>query len=87
MDGAEGLALAEVAVRGVLQSRGALVAIVEGPDGKTHLVRARDRLRDGVIKAVIPDGLVVIQDVVDPLSVVKQREVRRLLRSREDAKP
>jgi hypothetical protein len=35
---------------------------------------------------VIPEGLVIVQDVTDPLSLVKQREVRRLLRSLEAAK-
>ena len=33
-----------------------------------------------------PQGLVIVQDVNDPLSLVKQREVRKLLRSLEDAK-
>jgi hypothetical protein len=35
---------------------------------------------------VTPQGLIVIQEVNDPLSLVKQREVRKLLRSLEDGK-
>ena len=37
-------------------------------------------------RAITPQGLVVVQEVNDPLSLVKQREVRKLLRSLEDAK-
>jgi Tfp pilus assembly protein PilP len=76
----------DIAVRGVLQSRDALVAMIQGPDNKTLIVRAGDKLLDGAIKTVTPQGLVIVQDVNDPLSVVKQREVRKLLRSLEDAK-
>ena len=45
-----------------------------------------DKLADGVVKTVTPQGLVVLQDISDPLSAQKQREVRKLLRSLEDAK-
>lgn len=45
-----------------------------------------DKLLDGTIKAITPQGLVVVQEVNDPLSLVKQREIRKLLRSLEDAK-
>jgi hypothetical protein len=45
-----------------------------------------DKLADGVIKAVTLQGLVIVQEVNDPLSLVKQREVTRRLRSLEDAK-
>jgi len=86
-DGPAGIATGELSIRGVLQSRGTLAAMIQGPDNRTYLVRAGDRLSDGIITAVIPEGLVILQDVSDPLSLVKQREVRRLLRSREDARP
>ena len=36
----------------------------------------------GTIKTITPQGIVVILEVNDPLSLVKQREVRKLLRSR-----
>lgn len=85
-EGAAGLATAELTVRGVLMSRGALVAMVEGPDRRTYVVRAGDRLLDGTVRAVVPEGLIIVQAVNDPLSLVKEREVRRLLRSLEDGK-
>ena len=85
-DGPGGFALAEISVRGVMQSHDALVAMVQGPDNKTYLIHQGDKLADGVVKSVTAQGLVVIQDVSDPLSTQKQREVRKLLRSLEGGK-
>ena len=85
-DGLAALALADISVRGIMQSRDALVAMVAGPDNKTFIVHQGDRLLDCTIKSINPDGLVVLQRVTDPLAVVKQREVHKLLRSLEDAK-
>jgi len=85
-EGAAGLLVGEISVRGVLQSRGALVAMVQGPDNRTYVIHQGDKLADGVVKSVTRDGLVIVQEVNDPLSIVKQREVRKLLRSLEDAK-
>jgi Tfp pilus assembly protein PilP len=85
-EGPNGMTLAEISVRGVLQSRGSLVAMIQGPDNRTYIVHQGDKLLDGTIKTITPQGLVVVQEVNDPLSLVKQREVRKLLRSLEDAK-
>jgi Tfp pilus assembly protein PilP len=85
-EGPSGLSLGEISVRGIMQSRGALVAMIQGPDNKTFLVHSGDKLLDGTIKSITPQGLVVVQEVNDPLSLIKQREVRKLLRSLEDAK-
>jgi Tfp pilus assembly protein PilP len=85
-EGPTGMSLGEISVRGVMQSRGALVAMIQGPDNKTYIVHQGDKLLDGTIKTVMPQGLVVVQEVNDPLSLIKTREVRKLLRSLEDAK-
>jgi len=84
--GAEGMSVAEISVRGVMQSRGKLVAMVMGPDNKTYIVHQGDKFADGAIRLITPQGLVIDQEVNDPLSVVKQREIRKLLRGLEDAK-
>ncbi len=86
-DGPGGMAVADVSVRGILQSRGSLVAMIQGPDNKTYIVHQGDKLLDGVIKTITPQGLIVTQEVNDPLSLVKQREVSKLLRSLEVVKP
>jgi len=85
-DGPSGMTVAEISVRGVMQSRNGLIAMVQGPDNKTYIVHPGDKLLDGAIKSITPQGLVIEQAVNDPLSVVKQREVRKLLRGIEDAK-
>jgi Tfp pilus assembly protein PilP len=85
-DGVGAFSVNEISVRGVMQSRSKLVAMIKGPDNKTYLIHQGDKLADGVVKTVTPQGLVVLQDISDPLSAQKQREVRKLLRSLEDAK-
>jgi len=85
-EGPAGMLIAEISVRGIMQSKGAYVAMIEGADKKTYVVHNGDKLADGTIKSVMPTGLVIMQEVNDPLSLVKQREVRKLLRSLEDAK-
>jgi Tfp pilus assembly protein PilP len=85
-EGPTGLSVNEISVRGVMQSRGVLVAMIQGPDNKTYIVHQGDKLLDGAIKTVTPQGLVVVQEVNDPLSLIKTREIRKLLRSLEDAK-
>jgi type IV pilus assembly protein PilP len=85
-DGIAGLTVAEISVRGILQSRGSLLAMVAGPDNKTYIVHPGDKLLDGTIKTITTQGLVIIQEVNDPLSLVKQREVTKLLRGIEGAK-
>ena len=85
-EGAAGLLVNEITVRGVMQSRGMLLAMVQGPDNKTYIVHQGDKLLDGQIKSITPQGLIIIQEVNDPLSLVKQREVPKLLRSLESVK-
>src|SRR5262245_57765885 len=84
--GAAALSIADISVRGIMLSRGTLVAMVQGPNNKTYIVHQGDKLLDGVIKTITNQGLVVIQEVNDPLSLVKQREVSKLLRSFEGGK-
>ena len=86
-DGPGSMAVADISVRGVLQTRGSLIAMIQGPDNRTYIVHPGDKLLDGVIKMITPQGLVVTQEVNDPLSLVKQREVPKLLRSLENGRP
>ena len=85
-EGPAGLAVADLSVRGVLVSRGSLVAMIEGPDKRTYIVHTGDKLLDGTIKSITPQGLIVEQVVNDPLSLVKRREIRKLLKTLEDTK-
>jgi type IV pilus assembly protein PilP len=85
-EGIAGLSVDELSVRGVVAAPNGYLAMVQGPDNKTYIVRANDRLLDGTVKAVTPQGLVIMQEVSDPLSLVKQKEVRKMLRGLEEGK-
>jgi hypothetical protein len=71
----------EISIRGVMQSGKTYLAMIQGPDGKSHTIRPGDKFLDGAVKAITLQGLVIIQDVNDPLSLEKRREVRKLLKS------
>ena len=86
VEGLSGLTTAELMVKGVLQSRGTYIALVSGPDGKTFTAHVNDRLVDGTIRSITPQGLVIMQEVNDPLSLIKQKEVRKGLRATDDGK-
>lgn len=85
-DGVPGMLTGELTVRGIMQTRGTWVAMVSGPDNKVYTVRAGDKLFDGVIRQVNATSVVILQEVNDPLSLEKQREVRKFLRGGDEVK-
>jgi Tfp pilus assembly protein PilP len=85
-DGLAGLAIADLTLSGVLQTRGAFIALVKAPDGRTFNAHVNDRLLDGTIRSITPQGMVIMQEVNDPLSLVKVKEVRKGLRALDDVK-
>jgi Tfp pilus assembly protein PilP len=85
-EGVPGLLTAEIVVKGIVLTRGAYVAMVAGADQKVYSIRAGDKLADGVVRTVTADAVVILQEVNDPLSLEKQREVRKLLRGGEEVK-
>ncbi|HEY3380453.1 MAG TPA: hypothetical protein VGK32_01730 [Vicinamibacterales bacterium] len=86
-DGIAGLYASEVVLRGIMQSRGTYLAIVQGPDGRRpYIVHTNDRFADGVVKAISADSMLILQEVNDPLSLTKQREIRKTLRAVEEVK-
>jgi Tfp pilus assembly protein PilP len=78
--GLQGLLINEIVVKGILKTSTGLVAIVQGSDSKTYIVHRGDPVLDGSIKVIAQDAIVFAQDVSDPLSTVKQREVRKAIR-------
>ncbi len=81
--GLPGLATSEVTLSGILASNGGYVAMLQGVDKKTYIVRSGDKLLDGTIRAISKDTMVIVQQVDDPLTPEKQREVRKVLRQEE----
>ena len=84
--GLAGFGTGEVTLKGTLQGREGWVAILQGADSKSYLVRPGDKLLDGTIRTITADAVVILQQVNDPLSLQKQREVRKTLRQAEEAK-
>jgi Tfp pilus assembly protein PilP len=79
--GVSGLLVNEMTVKGVWKSsRGGFIALVQSPDNRTYIVKAGDKVFDGTVKQITQDAVVFSQDVNDPLSLVKQREVRKAIR-------
>ncbi len=84
--GVAGFLVSELTLKGIMRSQNDFVALVAGPDARTYLIRVNDRLLDGTVRAITADTLVCLQDVNDPLSLTKQREVRMTLRAVAEAK-
>jgi len=81
--GVAGLLIADVTVKGILRSGSGFLAMIQAPDSKTYIVRAGDRLFDGSVKSILQDTVIFSQNVNDPLSLVKQREIPKAVRSAE----
>ena len=84
--GISGLETSEVTLKGTMQSRTGYVALVEATDKKTYIVKTGDRLLDGTVRNITATAMVILQEVHDPLSLEKQREVRKMLRQTDEVK-
>ena len=84
--GLGGLETAEVTLKGTVHSGDGYVAILAGADNRTYIVHVGDRLLDGAIRSITPNAMVILQQVSDPLSHEKQREVRKTIRQADEAK-
>lgn len=93
--GMEGFLIQEVALKGIVRTSGGgtgvaaqpgFIAIFVGADGKSYFVTTGQRLYDGAITAVDATSVTFRQDVTDPLSPVKSREVRKSLYASEEAR-
>ena len=78
--GPAGLLVTEITLKGVLKSPRGFLALVQAPDNRTYIMHSGDKVFDGTVKAITQDAVVFSQDVNDPLSLVKQREVRKAIR-------
>jgi hypothetical protein len=79
--GLPGMLIGEVTVKGTFKSpKGGFLALLQAPDGRTYTVKQGDKVFDGSVKAITAEAVVFSQDVNDPLSLVKQREVRKSIR-------
>jgi Tfp pilus assembly protein PilP len=81
--GLAGLDVSGATLKGTLRIRDGFVAMLQGPDQKTYIVRPGDKLFAGTVSRISQNDLVIVQQVNDPLSLEKQREVRKGLRQAE----
>ena len=93
--GMEGFLIQEVALKGIVRTAGGgtgvaqrtgFIAMFLGADGKSYFVTTGQRLYDGQITAVDATSVTFRQEVTDPLSPVKTREVRKSLYASEEAR-
>ena len=78
--GLAGLLIGEITVKGVVRDRNGFTALLQASDNKTYNVRTGDKLFDGSVKSINQERVIFSQDVSDPLSLVKQREVSKPVR-------
>ena len=93
--GIPGFLIQEVALKGVVKTSGGglgpasgagYIAILQGTDGKSYFVTVGQRLFDGVIVAIDASSVSFRQEVTDPLSPVRTRDVRKTLYPSEEAR-
>ncbi len=93
--GMEGFLIQEIALKGIVRTTGSglgiatrpgHIAMFLGADGKSYFVSTGQRLYDGVITGVDATSVTFRQEVTDPLSPVKTREVRKSLYASEEAR-
>jgi hypothetical protein len=84
--GLGGLLSSEVSLRGTIESTTGYVGLLHGSDNKTYIVKEGDQLFDGTIRQISATAMVILQQVNDPLSLQKQREVRKVLRQADEVK-
>jgi hypothetical protein len=84
--GIQGLLIQETALKGIVKDQTGYIAMLLGPADKNYFVRVGQRLYDGVITAMDAATVTFRQEVTDPLSPVKTRDVKKSLYSSEEAR-
>jgi Tfp pilus assembly protein PilP len=84
--GLKGFLIQEVALKGIVRTPRGFTAMLLGTDGKSYFVATGDRLFDGLITAIDATTVTFRQEVTDPLSTVKSREVKKTLYPSEEAR-
>ena len=84
--GMEGFLIQEVALKGIVKTPKGYIAMLLGTDGKSYFVGVGQRLFDGVVTAIDATTVTFRQEVTDPLSTVKSRDVKKTLYPSEEAR-
>ena len=85
--GMEGFLIQEVALKGIVKDKTGFVAMLQGPDAnKSYFCRVGQRLFDGQITAIDAATVTFRQEVTDPLSSVRARDVKKTLYPSEEGR-
>ena len=84
--GMEGFLIQEVALKGIVKDAKGFTAMLVGTDGKSYFVKVGQRLFDGVITAIDASTVTFRQEVTDPLSSVRSRDVKKTLYPSEEGR-
>jgi hypothetical protein len=79
--GLPGVAIGELMIRGIVRNGNEFIALAQSTDGRTFQLRRGSRVFDGTVKQIAIDAVIFTQEVNDPLSLVKQREVRKTMKT------
>lgn len=74
------LILADITVTGVSRKGDVWMALVQGADRQSYVIKVRDKIADASVKAIDAQGVVFV-DVSHPGSTARPQETRKLLRS------
>jgi Tfp pilus assembly protein PilP len=84
--GMEGFLIQEVALKGIVRTPRGYTAMLLGTDGKSYFVQEGQRLFDGVVTKIDATAVTFRQEITDPLSTVKSRDVKKTLYPSEEAR-
>lgn len=84
--GMQGFLVQELALKGVVKDQNGYIAMLLATDGKSYFARVGQRFYDGVLVAMDGATATFRQEVTDPLSPVKTRDVKKSLYSSEEAR-
>lgn len=84
--GMPGFLIQELALKGIVKDRPGFIAMLQATDGKSYFARTGQRFYDGVIIGMDAATVTFRQEVTDPLSPVKTRDLKKSLYSSEEAR-
>jgi Tfp pilus assembly protein PilP len=84
--GFAGVATAEITLTGTVESGNGYIAIVEGPDRRTYIVRPGDRLFDGTIRLITEQAMLIETRAGNAAGAESGRDVWKVLRQTHEAR-
>jgi len=84
--GIEGFLIQELTLTGIVKLPEGFISMFQGPDNKSYFVRLGQRVYDGEVVALDMISVTFRQEVADPLSTVRTRELVKSLYPSEEAR-